>query len=1240
MGCGNSRATTAIVAGGGGHARLASDGDAATAAAAGAAAGAATSPATHPAPLRQSSEVPLMASPDSCGSGRLLTSPITSPPSGGGGSAAAAAEEEEAAMMQRLAGLAGGRRGKAAGGVTRAGLAGGGSGLGTSSSAAAPPSGMLGAANGAPAPATGAPAAAGTTAAAAGRRGLPNHWGMKSIGGEAASRVLFTPSRTALPTTITGSQVNRRLGIVMGSHSHLGDQTEQQDRSVVVASVAGDDSFMFAAVMDGHGGDAVAEYLRGCLVSRVGEALAKERAYVRHAALLPTATAGGRDHKGSTRGGRGGRGGASGGGATLPLLGLELPRAPEPKAHHLATCYAVGEPDFRRLLTYVLQALDAEVMRHTAAVGGTSTGTCVVLAMLYGDALVVGNVGDSEAWLCRSGRPYELSSVHQPANPAESRRIRETGGKIREVGGKARVAGHLAVSRSIGMRDLKLEYLGLVADPFVRVVQLAVPVGTTIPHAPDAPPSASLFEREYARHTAPPATPAGAASSAAAGAAHLPRGSPPLPPHTALAAVPEEPSRASPASVGVSPASAGATPAPPLSLPPSLPPPAHPAAARPEVPPSFGARYAYSSEADFPSVTTREAVALRAAPTAAAAAAATAAATSHPPVFPSPVNGTGLHAAVGVSGRPPLGPAPVAKRSSAGLGMQSDAALLHSPAGGAPARLGGGAPPGSSHPLFASAGTTAAVAPMLMRVPSNMSVVTAADGEDGESYYDLEDRSIAAESAGDTDEEEARDAGTPSAPPSVDGGSPRDSAGGGRLASVGSGMRQSRSSGALDGPLGRTGSDGSSGSGAHGRPPFVSDATAATITGGKGSLHLGPVPGCAEAVVAAPSSGREVAVDEFVILASDGLFDAFPNRQVLVNTVRRYLIETGDADATCERVVREAVCVNGTSGTLRPQQDNTTMVLIVLNQFERKTALAGALGGVAGYARRACARRLHSRATRVTRLAAEDPGPRAGRSQSFTASRSPLGELTVTTIGSSSGGGGAAAGAVTDSIGARSRDVLTGTTTAATGAGSSPRGAVHTPLSSTGGGIARSDSMKARSGSRAWTTDALASVTRTSSLTGFQASATVGSGERHGSGSGTSLAVVAAGWGASASSAAADRPSTAPSRRPTGSTTFLSSPLSAARDAGARGGGDGDDDAEGNELDDINATMTSSRPTSSGATPHVALSCPTPELGRDTSDAGGRSAPCISDGSPLGLPLHADAGFSSVPPLTRPTALA
>lgn len=337
--------------------------------------------------------------------------------------------------------------------------------------------------------------------------------------------------------------VHRGLGVVVGSAIAQGQRSAQEDRLVATVCAGGDEKLVFAAVIDGHGGDAVAEWLRSRLSDAVAHALESYRDSPQNAdpfistriddtasppgdnsiALLLTGPGqSDRSLRSVTGASEGGHSAAlsfaSEGGASTcessstPLIaraetepaidGLESGRAPsavmravsEPTSALesaeafaagrtaaeggdgvISTSYRRGEPDLRRLLSTVVTQLDDQAL--TAVESGElprDAGACVAACLLYGDALVVANVGDCEAWLCRGGRPYELTCPHKAERDTEVCRVVHTGGQMSEWGGSGvRLAGALRVSRSVGMHFLKRPtYTGLISNPFVRVARL------------------------------------------------------------------------------------------------------------------------------------------------------------------------------------------------------------------------------------------------------------------------------------------------------------------------------------------------------------------------------------------------------------------------------------------------------------------------------------------------------------------------------------------------------------------------------------------------------------------------------------------------------------------------------------------------------------------------------------------------------------------------------------------------
>eukprot|EP01138_Halocafeteria_seosinensis_P014039 gb/GECG01014336.1/.p1 GENE.gb/GECG01014336.1/~~gb/GECG01014336.1/.p1 ORF type:complete len:498 (+),score=74.37 gb/GECG01014336.1/:1-1494(+) len=83
--------------------------------------------------------------------------------------------------------------------------------------------------------------------------------------------------------------------------------------------------------------------------------------------------------------------------------------------------------------------------------------------------------------------------------------------------------------------------------------------------------------------------------------------------------------------------------------------------------------------------------------------------------------------------------------------------------------------------------------------------------------------------------------------------------------------------------------------------------------------------------------------EEFVIMGSDGLFEKFPSKQELVNLTKRLLRETKDVSLAAERLVDITV-------EDRHTNDNTSVVIIMLNQNGVNTSDRNIMGEDRGYA--------------------------------------------------------------------------------------------------------------------------------------------------------------------------------------------------------------------------------------------------------------------------------------------------
>merc|ERR1712159_29290 len=114
----------------------------------------------------------------------------------------------------------------------------------------------------------------------------------------------------------------------------------------------------------------------------------------------------------------------------------ELERAPAKAVEHFKEAMRNGS----------LQ-LDAE-MRELPEVrsGEDHSGTTAVFAIVTPTHIIVANIGDSRAVMCRSGQTIPMSFDHKPTNPPEQARIEAANGSV----ALSRVNGDLAVSRALG----------------------------------------------------------------------------------------------------------------------------------------------------------------------------------------------------------------------------------------------------------------------------------------------------------------------------------------------------------------------------------------------------------------------------------------------------------------------------------------------------------------------------------------------------------------------------------------------------------------------------------------------------------------------------------------------------------------------------------------------------------------------------------------------------------------------
>ncbi|KAK7083186.1 Protein phosphatase 1L [Halocaridina rubra] len=127
--------------------------------------------------------------------------------------------------------------------------------------------------------------------------------------------------------------------------------------------------------------------------------------------------------------------------------------------------------NYTRLLTDQIIAVDNQVVEQ-CKIRTDMSGTTAVIAVLDGELLIIGNVGDSRAVMGDTkGSTIPLSFDHKPNQLKERRRIKEAGGFITFTG-VWRVAGILATSRALGDFPLKEPRKLITAEPDVLTFSL------------------------------------------------------------------------------------------------------------------------------------------------------------------------------------------------------------------------------------------------------------------------------------------------------------------------------------------------------------------------------------------------------------------------------------------------------------------------------------------------------------------------------------------------------------------------------------------------------------------------------------------------------------------------------------------------------------------------------------------------------------------------------------------------
>eukprot|EP00929_Paragymnodinium_shiwhaense_P017773 TRINITY_DN1274_c0_g1_i2.p1 TRINITY_DN1274_c0_g1~~TRINITY_DN1274_c0_g1_i2.p1 ORF type:complete len:657 (+),score=175.53 TRINITY_DN1274_c0_g1_i2:192-2162(+) len=138
---------------------------------------------------------------------------------------------------------------------------------------------------------------------------------------------------------------------------------------------------------------------------------------------------------------------------------------------------------------------DKEILQGSERKKADQVGSTAVCALIHGNPklgtalrLVVANLGDSRAVLCRGGQAIAVSEDHKPNRHDEKKRVERAGGLVLQIRGTARVAAPmnpnatnkagrreyqgLAMSRSFGDIHFKTPIPLCVAEPETQIVPL------------------------------------------------------------------------------------------------------------------------------------------------------------------------------------------------------------------------------------------------------------------------------------------------------------------------------------------------------------------------------------------------------------------------------------------------------------------------------------------------------------------------------------------------------------------------------------------------------------------------------------------------------------------------------------------------------------------------------------------------------------------------------------------------
>uniref|UniRef100_M1B3A7 Protein phosphatase 2c n=1 Tax=Solanum tuberosum TaxID=4113 RepID=M1B3A7_SOLTU len=132
-----------------------------------------------------------------------------------------------------------------------------------------------------------------------------------------------------------------------------------------------------------------------------------------------------------------------------------------------------------KIINFVRESTENDVRFHGKAASiktdhqflkqGVGSGACCVTALIEGKEIIISNLGDCRAVLCRNGVTEALTRDHRAEREDERKRIEDKGGYVELHKGGWRVHGVLTVSRSIGDAHLKD---WVPAEPYTKTLSL------------------------------------------------------------------------------------------------------------------------------------------------------------------------------------------------------------------------------------------------------------------------------------------------------------------------------------------------------------------------------------------------------------------------------------------------------------------------------------------------------------------------------------------------------------------------------------------------------------------------------------------------------------------------------------------------------------------------------------------------------------------------------------------------